>query len=82
MPDEYVNTMPQPLELGDRVRVNDTCAYPELVGDIMYVSGLVVRHDLSVNVTCHDHWPPGAPGDGTGNAGSDEWSVTELDVVP
>lgn len=62
------------LNLGDRVRVNGTCAYQECIGEERFVVGISVRKDLTINIWLADHWPPRDGGD-------DGWSPNELDKV-
>lgn len=62
------------LKLGDRVRVNDTCAYQEARGEEGFVAGLRVEPDLSVKVWLSDTWPPRG-GD------RNDWSPSDLNRV-
>lgn len=63
------------FNLGDRVRVNETCKYQELIGDEAEVIGLDLRKDRIINVTISDEIP------WRGKGGSDGWSESELDKI-
>jgi hypothetical protein len=62
------------LQLGDRVRVNETCPYQELIGSERFVVRMSIRKDATINVWLADHYPPQDGGD-------DDWSMSELDRV-
>ena len=66
---------PMDLRLGDRVRVNETCEYQELIGSELFVCGLTMRPDMTANICLSDYWPPR-------KGGSDEWLASELDKLP
>lgn len=46
------------LQLGDCVRVNESCQTVDIVGDYAFVSGLDVLADSTVNISLSYTWPP------------------------
>ena len=62
------------LQLGDRVRVNETCECQELIGNFGFVVGMTMRPDLTVNVWLSDTWPPK-------QVSSDNWDISDFDKV-
>lgn len=62
------------LTLGMKVKVNDTCPYQELVGDVGYIVGLSFNPDWTINVTTNETY--------RNLVGStDGWKASELDKV-
>lgn len=46
------------LQLGDRVRLNETCPYQELIGSERFVVGMSIRKDATINVWLADLYHP------------------------